>query len=177
MIRQFTSGCTLWLRSTLTTFSMSFKRPLVQLPTTTWVTATSPSSATGRTLAGENGQAAIGSSEAKSSGIESATPVSFVSPPKQAIIAPISMPMLQTVIRSSTGSCAMPGPVNSTALSVRPSTPNCRISDNTISLPLTYGRSSPVIYTSIVSGTSRSIVPVAIAAASSVEPTGIAITP
>ena len=118
-MRVFTLGLTFLPAKALATCSMSLMRPLVQEPTTTWVTGVPATSRTGTTLAGEKGRAIWGSSLLRSTSRTSAVSGSRAVVPKRVIMLPISMPMLHTVIRSATEKSSMPSPVKRRALSTR----------------------------------------------------------
>ena len=118
-ISVFTSGWTCFPSKAFATCSISLIRPLVHEPTTTWVTLTPSTSRTGTTLAGEKGLAICGSSADRSTSRVSAVSPSRAVVPNRVIMLPISIPILQTVIRSATENSSIPGPVNKSALSTR----------------------------------------------------------
>ena len=118
-MRVLTSGWTFLPLKALATCSISLIRPLVQEPTTTWVTGVPATSFTGTTLAGQKGFAIWGSSLERSTSRTSAVSLSLSAVPKSVIMLPISMPMLHTVMRSATENSSMPGPVKRSALSTR----------------------------------------------------------
>ena len=173
--------------------AMSSMRPLVQEPITTWSIVTSLPSFAGLAFSGRWGQDTVQSISSRFSSTVrtySASPsgstasqgrvtrplrYSFVmsSTGKMPFLPPASIAMLAMVSRSAIVSSFSPSPENSRDWYSAPSTPILPMSVKITSLPETYLRLRPVIFTLIAEGTLNHVCPTAMAAPRSVEPTPV----